>query len=150
MTDDGGVQRKAGYALAWVVATTLAIVVGVTAVTTVGAQVRGRGPLGNEVIRTSQLEGSATPDPADSSESRTIKGEWGSFVVRCQGPVAFGEKVQPARAAGWRVVSYEEGPDDDVDAVFSNGRRSFDLEVFCNRGKPTVAEIEENTLPEDD
>ena len=47
------------------------------------------------------------------------------------------------------MVSFEGGPDDDVDAVFSNGRRSFDLEVFCNRGEPTVAEIEENTLPDD-
>jgi hypothetical protein len=27
--------------------------------------------------------------------------------------------------------------------------RSCDLEVFCNRGEPTVAEIEENTLPDD-
>ena len=47
------------------------------------------------------------------------------------------------------MVSFESGPDDDVDAVFGNGRRSFDLEVFCNRGEPTVAEIEENTLPDD-
>ena len=140
---------RAGYAVAWVVATTLAIIVGVTAVSTVGAQVRGRGPLGNEVIRTAQLEGSATPDPSDDSVRRTIEGEWGAFVVRCQGPVAFGEEARPDRASGWRVVSFEEGPDDDVDAVFSNARRSFDLEVFCNRGEPTVAEIEENTLPED-
>jgi hypothetical protein len=144
------VQRRTGYALAWLLATTLAVVVGISAVSTVGAQVRGRGPLGNDVIRTSQLEGSATPDPADSSVTRTIDGEWGAFVVRCQGPVAFGEEVRPARGVGWRVVSYEEGPDDDVDAVFSNARRSVDMEVFCNRGEPTVAEIEENTLPEED
>ena len=142
-------RRRIGYALAWVLATGVAVAVGISAVSTVGAQVRGRGPLGNEVIRTSQLEGSARPDPADSSVRRTIDGEWGVFAVRCQGPVAFGEEVRPARAAGWRVVSYEEGPDDDVDAVFSNGRRSVDMEVFCNRGQPTVAEIEENTLPDD-
>ncbi len=47
------------------------------------------------------------------------------------------------------MVSYEKGPDDDVDAVFSNGRRSFDLVVFCKRGRPTVGEIEEITLPDD-
>ena len=142
-------RRKTGYALGWVVATVLAVVVGLTAVSTVGAQVRGRGPLGNEVIRTAQLEGSAAPDPADGSATRTIQGEWGEFVVRCQGPVAFGEEVRPARETGWRVVSYENGPDDDVDAVFSNRGRSFDMEIFCNRGVPTVAEIEENTLPDD-
>ena len=48
------------------------------------------------------------------------------------------------------MVSYEQGPDDDVDAVFSNGRRSIDLEVYCSRGRPTVAEIENNRLPADD
>ena len=142
-------RKRTGLALAWVVVTTLAVAVGLVAVSTVGAQVRGRGPLGNEVIRTSQLEGTASPDPDDASVTREVAGEWGVFVVRCQGVVAFGEEVRPARAAGWRVVSYERGPDDDVDAVFSNGRRSFDLEVFCNRGEPTVAEVEENTLPDD-
>jgi hypothetical protein len=147
--DNDGVRRRIGYALAWLLATTVAIAVGVSAVSTVGAQVRGRGPLGNEVIRTSQLEGTAKVDPADASVKRTIEGEWGAFLVRCQGPVAFGVEVRPARSVGWRVVSFERGPDDDVDAVFSNGRRSFDLEVFCNRGEPTVGEIEENTLPDD-
>ena len=142
-------RRRTGLAVAWVVVTVLAVGVGLAAVSTVGAQVRGRGPLGNEVIRTSQLEGSAVPDPGDAEVTRTIDGEWGGFVVRCQGPVAFGDEVRPATADGWRVVSFERGPDDDVDAVFSNGRRSFDLEVFCNRGAPTVSEIEENTLAED-
>ena len=53
------------------------------------------------------------------------------------------------QAAGWRIVSWEKGPDDDVDAVFSDGRNSVDLEVFCNRGRPTVAELERNTLGDD-
>ena len=48
--------------------------------------------------------------------------------------------VRPDKAAGWRIVSWEKGPDDDVDAVFSDGRNSVDLEVFCNRGRPTLAE----------
>lgn len=54
------------------------------------------------------------------------------------------------RRPAWRIVSYERGPDDDVDAVFGNRLESVDLEVFCNRGEPTVAEIERNTLPDDD
>ena len=119
------------------------------AVSTVGAQVRGRGPLGNEVIRTAQLEGTSTPDPADATSRGRSRGSGAASWCDCQGPIAFGDEALPARADGWRVVSFEGGPDDDVDAVFSNGRRSFDLEVFCNRGEPTVAEIEENTLPDD-
>ena len=69
-------------------------------------------------------------------------------MVRCQGPWPSAGRSGPT-GRGWRVVSYERGPDDDVDAVFSNGRRSVDLEVFCNRGRPTVAEVEQNTLPDD-
>ncbi len=57
--------------------------------------------------------------------------------------------VRPDKAAGWRIVSWEKCPDDDVDAVFSDGRNSVDLEVFCNRGRPTLAEPERNTLGDD-
>ena len=70
-------------------------------------------------------------------------------MVALPGPIAFGTRHGRRPDDGWRMVSYEGGPDDDVDAVFSNGRRSVDLEVFCNRGEPTVAEIEDNTLPDD-
>jgi len=47
-------------------------------------------------------------------------------------------------------VSYEPGPDDDVDAVFANRGRSIELEVCCTRGEPTISEIERNTLPDGD
>ena len=57
--------------------------------------------------------------------------------------------VPDAPAAGWRVISFERGPDDDVDAVFASGRRSVELEVFCNRGEPTLAELETKTLQRD-
>ena len=46
-------------------------------------------------------------------------------------------------------MSFEPGPDDDVDAVFANAGRSVELEVFCNRGTPTLAEIERHDLPDD-
>ena len=48
------------------------------------------------------------------------------------------------------MVSFEPGPDDDVDAVFAQARRSVEIEVFCNRGVPTVAEIERNELADND
>jgi len=145
----GRARHPWGYAAAWVLATVLAVVVGLVAVGLVGASVRGRGPLGSDVspLTDAQTRREVQLDPDATRVRRAVKGEWGSFVVECQGVYAFGRAARPDAAAGWRVVSYERGPDDDVDAVFSSGRRSVDLEVFCNRGSPTVAEIERNTLP---
>jgi len=142
--------RRAGFTFAWLLAATLAITIGIVAVTQVGASIRGRGPLGNEVIRTAELgEGSARPDPDAARIREVIEEEFGQFVVECQGVVAYGIAARPDTATGWRVVSYERGPDDDVDAVFAQRRRSIEIEVFCNRGRPTVAELERNTLPDD-
>ena len=137
--------------MGWLLAAALAVTVGVVAVTTVGASMRGRGPLGNEVIRTAELsEGTARPDPDATRVREVITEEFGEFVVECRGVVAYGIAVRPDTEAGWRVVSYERGPDDDVDAVFARQRESIEIEVFCNRGRPTVAELERNTLPDDD
>ena len=44
----------------------------------------------------------------------------------------------------------QPGPDDDVEAVFTNGRALVDIEAFCNGGTPTVAEIERSNLPDAD
>lgn len=143
-------NRRAGLAIAWVAATTLAIVLGVVAVTTAGASLRGRGPIGDEVYPDDATATAlATPDPGADRVRDRVRGEWGVFVVECRGTFAYGVRARAATAGGWRLISYEKGPDDDVDAVFSNGRSSVDLEVFCNRGRPTVAEIERNTLSED-
>ncbi|CAB4730156.1 MAG: hypothetical protein F2667_13230 [Actinobacteria bacterium] len=142
-------RRTWGYAAAWIVAATLAVSVGVIAVSSVGDSLRGRGPIGqNELIRTAELnEGAASIDPGSPRASRTFSGEYGEFVVECRGALALGVEARPAR--GWRTVSYEPGPDDDVDAVFSRGGLSVELEVFCNQGAPTIAELERKTLPDD-
>lgn len=140
--------RRAGYALLWVLAAALAVAVGLVAVSTVGAGIRGRGPLGPAV---QPYEADTTPTPVDTSapgQSRTIRDFWGSFEVVCHGSYATGIRAVPAQ--GWRVVSYEAGPDDDVDAVFSRAAKSVDLEVYCNRGVPTVGDVEVNTLPDGD
>lgn len=132
------------------VATVLAVTLGVLAVTTVGASLRGRGPLGDEIDPAPvALNGTPTPEPGALTVRDRVSGDWGAFVVECRGTYAYGIRVLPRTDQGWRVVSYEKGPDDDVDAVFSDGRNSVDLEVFCNRGRPTVAEIERNTLADD-
>ena len=132
--------------LAWIVAAALAVTVGVVAVTSVGASVRDRGPLGNDVPD-DVSEGSSTPEPSTPSVKRSIEDEFGSFEVACRGAVAYGVEAVPAE--GWRVVSYEQGPDDDVDAVFAAGDRSIEVEVYCNQGQPTLGDREVKTLAAD-
>ena len=142
-------DKRIGFTLAWRVAAVLAVAIGIAAVTTVGASIRGRGPLGTEVNLSDVREGKATPDPDAPVHRDTVSGEWGRFVVECRGAIAYGVRIKAAEADGWRVVSYELGPDDDVDAVFSNRRHSVDLEVFCAQGRPTIGDLENNTLPDD-
>ena len=133
----------------WAATTAVAVLVGVLAVSTVGATIRDRGPIGEEVARDTSLPTTPVPSPEGPATRDEVTGEWGAFVVECHGTWAYGVRVRPDETAGWRIVSWEKGPDDDVDAVFSDGRRSVDLEVFCNRGRPTLAELERNTLGDD-
>lgn len=142
-------SRRWGYVVAWVVAATLAVTVGIAAVSTVGASIRGRGPLGQELVPDVR-EGRQVPeaDPATPMVRDSVDGEFGAFRVGCRGVVSYGLGVDPAE--GWRIVSYERGPDDDVDAVFSSRGRSVEVEVFCNQGEPTVSDLERNTLPDED
>jgi hypothetical protein len=139
-------RRLTGYAVGWLAAAAVAVTIGVVAVSSVGASVRDRGPLGNDVPD-DLAEGTSTPEPSARSISHTIEDEFGSFEAACRGAVAYGLAAAPA--AGWRVVSYEQGPDDDVDAVFARGDRSIELEVYCNRGRPTIGDREVKTLPDD-
>jgi hypothetical protein len=151
--DEGGVRRALGWVLGWLLAAALAVTVGVLAVTSLGASIRDRGPIGdNQLIRQADVdEGSGSVDDTGAQAvQRTFTDEFGSFVVECRGVYASGVSTAPDTAAGWQVVTFERGPDDDVDAVFVNGERSIDVEVFCDRGEPTVAEIERHVLDEDD
>jgi len=146
----GGVSKQFTQVVAWVVAVVVAVGVGLTAVDLVGASVRGRGPLGSQVDRDAdRVESRAKVDPNASRVEDAFQGNYGTLRVACQGVFAIAVKAQPNSARGWEVVSYEPGPDDDVDAVFRNGQRSVELEVFCNSGRPTIAEIERKRLPPD-
>lgn len=142
--------RVLGYVAAWVGAAVVAVAVGLLAVTSLGASVRDRGQLTTEAVQAAQddTEGVAVADPDATRRTDTFDGDFGSFEVACQGAVAFGVAAVPA--SGWRTVSFEEGPDDDVDAVFSSGVRSVELEVFCNGGTPEISDREVKTLPEQD
>ncbi|MEP9364596.1 hypothetical protein ABLE68_16640 [Nocardioides sp. CN2-186] len=142
-------RRWIGFAAAWLVAAAVAVTVGVVAVSSVGASIRGRGPLGNEVLRSAeQVEGSSRPEPGATRVRRDISDEFGTFTVECRGVVAYG--LGTDTRPGWRTVSYEPGPDDDVDAVFAKRSRSIELEVYCNRGRPTIGDREYKTLPDED
>ena len=149
------VRRALGWTAGWLLAAALAVAVGVLAVSTLGESIRDRGPIGdNELIRQADLDdgASTSPTPAPGTEAvrADITEEFGVLVVECRGVLAYGIDAQPDEAAGWRVVSFERGPDDDIDAVFARAGSSIDIEVFCNRGEPTVAELERHELPEDD
>ena len=133
----------------WAATTAVAVLVGVFAVSTVGATIRDRGPIGDDVLRDTVADSTSVPAPRGPRVRDEIAGEWGAFDVECRDTWAYGVGVRPDREAGWRIVSWEKGPDDDVDAVFSDGQNSVDLEVFCNRGRPTLAELERNTLGDD-
>ena len=133
----------------WAVVTAVAVLAGVLAISTVGATIRDRGPIGDDVMRDTVADSTSVPAPRGPRVRDEIAGEWGAFDVECRDTWAYGVGVRPDREAGWRIVSWEKGPDDDVDAVFSDGQNSVDLEVFCNRGRPTLAELERNTLGDD-
>lgn len=145
-------SRALGYLAAWLVAASLAVTVGLVAVTSVGASVRDRGPITGQAqaVREARAdaEGVAVPDPGARRVSESFADDYGRFDVTCQGAVALGDAA--VAAPGWRVVSYEQGPDDDVDAVFASGGRSVELEVYCGAGRPTISDREDKTLPDDD
>lgn len=149
MSNERRWTQPIGLTLVWLLTALLAIAVGVVAVLTVGAGLRDRGPIGTEVDLPAVQGASAEPDTSLPLVEKTIREEFGEFDVACRGAYALGLEVRPDTANGWAVVGFEEGPDDDVDAVFANRGRSIEIEVYCNRGEPTVGDLEINTLPDD-
>ncbi len=96
--------------------------------------------------RVESIEGSATPRPDAERIRRSIVDEFGTFEVECRGVVVYG--LSTDTAPGWRTVSYEPGPDDDVDAVFARAGDSIEVDVFCDQGRPTISDLERKTLPD--
>lgn len=133
------------YAMAWLAAVGVATAVGIASVEAVGDAARGRGPLGPVVEPRQDVDAKQVRNARLHSFPKVtdpVRGEYGAFVVSCRGPYAIGDSVEAAR--GWRAISFEPGPDDDVDALFTNGDGSLEVEVFCNRGRPTLADVEHN------
>lgn len=142
-------RRRVLYVLLWLLAAGAAVAVGVLAVTSVGATLRDRGPIGSDVRDYAErAEGAYRPDPGAERVERVVSGPYGDFLVACRGAIAYGEGTSVRD--GWRVVSYEEGPDDDVDAVFSRRSTSIEIEVYCNQGRPVIGDREVKTLPDAD
>jgi hypothetical protein len=147
---DPHVRRRAGFALGWLVAVSLAVGVGLVVVTTLGDSLRGRGAIGDGVAST-DLIGGQPPSSTDLAEQgpavrHAFSGAFGKLVVKCRGPYA--SVVGATAAGGWTVLSYEAQRDDDVDAVFGRHGETVEVEVFCNEGRPTLAELERNTIPD--
>lgn len=143
----GAWARPLGLVAVWIAVAAVAVTIGVLAVTRVGATLSDRGPIGDVGDRSSLQAGRGTPDPDASVIQRTFAEEFGEIDVSCQGAYASGIDARPA--AGWRTVSFETEADEDIDGVFAKGDRSIEIEVFCNRGEPTVSEVEMNELPGD-
>ncbi len=149
------VNRPSTFVLGWVVAAVLAVTVGVMTIVLLSSSMRERGAIGSTDV--GGLEGTSgtatretagapvtTAAPAADLVSDVVRGEWGEFEVACDGASASTVAVRPAQ--GWRVTSHEAGPDDDVDAVLVKGATEVEVSVFCNRGRPTVDEIEYDEL----
>jgi hypothetical protein len=147
MTTSGSTdrRRRAGYVAVWLVAAAVAITVGILAVEVAGAGLRDRGPVGSSDLVGRDDPSDLTPDPDDPTYTDTIVGEYGEFDVECQGVVIRGS--EPRTAPGWRVVTYETGPDDDVDATFESADSIIEIEIYCNGGRPALAEQEIGTRP---
>ena len=108
-------------------------------------------PIGAEVTPLQDSDPAPEEIPSDlPGRTRDIQGEYGTFRVSCEGPYAAGLRVEANKAAGWSVLSYEQGPDDDVDAVFTRPGRSVEVEVYCNQGVPTVGDVERATFIDED
>ena len=130
--------------MGWVAAVVVATVVGLVAVQSVGQALQGSGPLGAQLdsserdrtLLASQDPSVLTPVASDPVLDRTFAGRYGSVKVRCQGSLATWQGATPA--AGWRVVEYPEGVQAQVEASFSDGDSTIEVEVFCNAGVPTL------------
>jgi hypothetical protein len=145
------VKRGLLYLGLWLVAVVAATGIALAAVGAVGDAARGRGPLGAEVMPLQDADPAPSAVPTGlPGRTRDIQGEYGTFRVACDGPFASGVDVRADRAAGWSVLSYEKGPDDDVDAVFTQPGRSVEVEVYCNQGAPTVADVERAEFLDED
>lgn len=142
------VRHRAGYVLVWVVGAIAAIAVGVLAVEIAGAGLRDRGPVGSSDLVGREDPSDLAPDPDDPKHADTITGDYGEFDVECQGVVIRG--FEPRTAPGWRTVTFETGPDDDVDATFESADAIIEVEIYCNGGRPTLAEEEVGTRPDTD
>lgn len=141
-------RRPTLFAAGWLIAVALAVAVGVLTVTLLAASMKDRGPIGT----VSEGDPAGVPPSRLSPAPRTtvteiFQEEFGEFEVACEGVSASTVAVRPA--PGWHEVSHETGPDDDVDAVFADGARKAEITVFCNRGRPTLDEVEVDTLGSD-
>jgi hypothetical protein len=121
--------------LTWLLAVVLASAVGFFAIGLVGAVLRDRGPLG---VVPEQVSGNWPVEPGNVVIADRFGYGAGELTVECLGAAATLVDVRPA--TGWLVIDAEAGPDEDVDVSFRRGPEAgaeqFDVEVYCNEGRP--------------
>lgn len=116
----------------WLLAVVVASAVGFFAVGLVGDVLRDRGPIGVSPGELGAPPANALPAPAPMLE--TFSYEAGTLTVRCTGASAV--LLDSAAAPGWDLTDLETGPDEDVDLIFRRDGQRFDVEVYCNEGRP--------------
>lgn len=118
--------------LLWVTAAAAATGVGFGAIHLVGDVISHERPLGPAFGGTTAP--GAGPGPTTAPVRRTLPGPAGTLVVECTGRVAVLHAVTPA--PGWRLVSSETGPDEDIDVLLTRQKERVAVEVYCNDGVP--------------
>jgi hypothetical protein len=139
--------RRVVQVVSWLASLVVATALGLTAVTVVGDLASGRGPLGQAVTSprsTTDAGGSAAPGAR--AVRRVFTRDFGTFTASCTGPVARAVSATARPGTPWRVVRFEPGPDDDIAVVFRGPDELVEVEVFCNRGRPTVSELDRSRV----
>lgn len=116
--------------LLWVTAAAAATGVGFGAIHLVGDVISHERPLGPAFGGTT----APTAGPTTAPVRRTLPGPAATLVVECTGRVAVLQTVTPA--PGWRLVSSEPGPDEDIDVLLTRQQERVAVEVYCNEGVP--------------
>ena len=123
------------YVVTWLLGVAVATGVGFWAINLIGDVLHGSGPIGAEL----QVQ-PASPTPTELTPTGPVRQE--TFVygpvemtVSCRGRVARVDSVEPRDP--WRITEVERGPDEDVDATLRHQRDTFQIEVYCNRGRPS-------------
>jgi hypothetical protein len=142
--------------LAWVVGASASVVVGLLALSLIGADLTGTGdpPVAAEPVvdigagagpgtatppATATPAGSVSPGGATAAPTgqRRLNSAGGHVVAQCQGGQAYLVLWSPA--PGYRVRDVDRGPRDDARVRFESDEREVEMRVTCAGAEPRAA-----------